>query len=64
MTGREVECGIIPTKLAKSGTPLGESFVKGGYYDYEHKYVDDVVGLAAPTCPRLRPAHPRDRVAC
>ena len=49
--GREVECGVLGSRPDwQSGTsPLGEIVVpEGEFYDYEHKYVDDVVGLSCP----------------
>ena len=51
VTGREVECGVLGSRPDwQSGTsPLGEIVVpEGEFYDYEHKYVDDVVGLSCP----------------
>ena len=51
VTGREVECGVLGSRPDwQSGTsPLGEIVVpEGKFYDYEHKYVDDVVGLSCP----------------
>ena len=52
ISGREVECGVLGSRPDwRSGTaPLGEIVVpEGEFYDYEHKYVDDVVGLSCPT---------------
>ena len=51
ISGREVECGVLGSRPDwRSGTaPLGEIVVpEGEFYDYEHKYVDDVVGLSCP----------------
>ena len=51
VTGREVECGVLGSRTDwQSGTsPLGEIVIpEGEFYDYEHKYVDDVVGLSCP----------------
>ena len=51
MPGRDVECGVLGSRTDwQSGTsPLGEIVVpEGEFYDYEHKYVDDVVGLSCP----------------
>ena len=51
VVGREVECGVLGGRSDwRSATaPLGEIEVPDGeFYDYEHKYVDDVVGLVCP----------------
>ena len=51
MSGREIECGVLGSRPDwSSGTaPLGEIVVpEGEFYDYDHKYVDDVVGLSCP----------------
>jgi len=51
ISGREVECGVLGSRSDwRSGTaPLGEIVIpEGEFYDYEHKYVDDVVGLSCP----------------
>ena len=51
VVGREVECGVLGGRSDwRSATaPLGEIEVpEGEFYDYEHKYVDDVVGLVCP----------------
>ena len=51
VVGREVECGVLGGRSGwRSATaPLGEIEVPDGeFYDYEHKYVDDVVGLVCP----------------
>ena len=51
IVGREVECGVLGGRSDwRSATaPLGEIEVPDGeFYDYEHKYVDDVVGLVCP----------------
>ena len=51
ISGREVECGVLGSRSDwRSGTArLGEIVVpEGEFYDYEHKYVDDVVGLSCP----------------
>ena len=51
VSGREIECGVLGARPDwSSGTaPLGEIVVpEGEFYDYDHKYVDDVVGLSCP----------------
>ena len=58
VVGREVECGVLGGRSDwRSATaPLGESEVpEGEFYDYEHKYVDDVVGLVCPA--KVAPAY-------
>ena len=51
VVGREVECGVLGghSDWRSATAPLGEIEVPDGeFYDYEHKYVDDVVGLVCP----------------
>ena len=51
VVGREVECGVLggSSDWRSATAPLGEIEVPDGeFYDYEHKYVDDVVGLVCP----------------
>ena len=51
VVGREVECGVLGGRSdwCSATAPLGEIEVPDGeFYDYEHKYVDDVVGLVCP----------------
>ena len=58
VVGREVECGVLGGRSDwRSATaPLGEIEVpEGEFYDYEHKYVDDVVGLVCPA--KVAPAY-------
>ena len=58
VVGREVECGVLGGRADwRSATaPLGEIEVPDGeFYDYEHKYVDDVVGLVCPA--KVAPAY-------
>ena len=58
VVGREVECGVLGGRSDwRSATaPLGEIEVPDGeFYDYEHKYVDDVVGLVCPA--KVAPAY-------
>lgn len=47
IAAREIECAVIGNRSPEASLP-GEIVIRGGFYDYETKYVTDTAELIAP----------------